>query len=1529
MFSDNAIFMEDMEEIFTRNKKDKDLIEFFEQFEERWNLGIYVGDSSRIINNCQRLFKKRGKAKREISDYIRIVDIFLTGSVNSSNQMNWYNGLDSYLNNKKMTVAYIRKFLSNSILLFTENMINHSGNLKWYSSHGNYRIYFDPGKMEVSIEVKNTNLICKSKRDSFVLQQTSGVFDPIKLSWKGSKGKVTWKHAGYNPSKIYAMLSDYQIDMRKSKFNAKNVDYTNTLMLSKSLKGDLLVDVMQSSKGKIIHTPVFTAYEERTMLKHIFENVDFEGKVVMEGAKFSGIGSEEQSAIVYIHRNGKLFITAEGNRFTLSKKSISGKNAQIIVHYVNGDSLYHPSVAFRYLDNKKQIIATHGYEGHSKGPFFSSYHKMDIGIMEMNWKVNDSLLVFRTPTGYVDRKGLLESANYYSELNYVKLQGRDRYHPLKVVRKCVQNFGEGISGYQQIYELYGNLGVASSPMAVKQVLGKLSAFGFITYKNDFLQIKTTQKLHDYLEANKQEKFDYDIIQIYTEVRRGSNATINLNSMNLDVKGISPITFSQERVVQAVTKEKYVRIKKNRQFEFDGRIRAGYLDIYANNFTFNYDSFKISTPLIDSVEFYVRNDEKNEYNKYDYFKVNSILEQANIILYIDKVENRSGEQFIAEYPILESSDSAFIFYDKKVPESDSSYSRKNFFFKIDPFALDSLNSLNNSRLFFSGLFVSGGIFPDLRETLKIQKDSSLGFVHKVDSSGAPLFGGLGMFYQNIKLDNSGLHGDGQINFITSITRSHSFVFYPDSMSTYANEFLINHNESDTLKAEYPTVVADSAFVVWKPKEGYLNAKVLDKPFKMFENEVSMIEGNLDVTLEGLYGDGVLEFETAIFESKKYTFKERRFSSDSVSFEVDPYEQGIASFLTDNVSTDMDLDKRAGYFRSNDKNTFIDMPINEYHCYTDYFIWQFDRRDIQIGYNTVSLDSFPDESATKMLEHFEKDQVVIDNYKTKKIEFAALNKKNKEGLRFTSNSASFNQKENKINTIGTDTINIADVKIVPYTAIAISANHKMDTITSASILPANLNMSANHPFINAKVAVNDEFSYTATADYNYYFNPNNPDTFETIHFEQIYTKKDTAGNFISVATTPLDSARMFKINPQLNFIGNTTLSMNRDFLFFDGKTSIVYDCKNMSPALFKLEGEVDPANVQIKIPPMTNKSKVFSTYFLRKDSVFIYPAFLSGRASRAHKAMYDSYGYLTYDDLNKTYTIIDSIREERDKVRERWIKLDTRSCDLESKGEFSIIPEFRTIDFRSIGKIKQNTITKKLTIDGLFAIDFFFSDQALQILAAKLQGDGMLNEVTIWDNVYQSNVHHLIGEDTIAILKKEAMEGIQNTKPTSLASALTFWSAKFEWNKASTTFRSDKNVKIGYIAGIPVGKEVKAYIQIKKIRSNDRFAIYLELDEDNWVFFQYVSNKLTAYSSWPDFNAAISNTDKKDRKNGIYSYHLGNFATKKSFIATFLNTNKEETENGEVEIIEENKRENIIIEEEIIEEEEEEGEGGGIN
>ena len=220
----------------------------------------------------------------------------------------------------------------------------------------------------------------------------------------------------------------------------------------------------------------------------------------------------------------------------------------------------------------------------------------------------------------------------------------------------------------------------------------LSNLGFITYNYEAKSFEVKDKLLNWVKASGG-IIDYDVLGFFSQVKSQSNATLSLLNYDLKIKGVNKINLSDSQEVFIYPSRKEITVKKNRDFDFNGTVQAGRFDIMGSNFSFKYDEFKIDMPIVDSLRIYAETGRKNKYGQADIKPVKTLISNIKGDLLIDKPNNKSGVKPAHEYPIINSYEKSFVYYDRKSIENGG-YDREKFHFHLDPFTIDSLDNFDN-------------------------------------------------------------------------------------------------------------------------------------------------------------------------------------------------------------------------------------------------------------------------------------------------------------------------------------------------------------------------------------------------------------------------------------------------------------------------------------------------------------------------------------------------------------------------------------------------------------------------------------------------------------------------------------------------------------------------------------------------------------------------------------------------------------------------------------------------------------------
>ena len=190
--------------------------------------------------------------------------------------------------------------------------------------------------------------------------------------------------------------------------------------------------------------------------------------------------------------------------------------------------------------------------------------------------------------------------------------------------------------------------------------------------------------------------------------------------------------------------------------------------------------------------------------------------------IDDPNNKSSIKDFPQYPIFNSKQTSYVYYD--YPSIyNKVYDRNKFYYKVDPFSIDSVNDFSTDALFFEGELISADIFENIREKIVVRPDYSFGFVRVTGKTGYKTYKGKGTFTDTIDLSFKGLRGFGTLDYLNakSVSNPKGFTFFPDSTNGLATNFTIKQ-QSAAQGTESPSVKGEDIKIHWEPYENRLMA-----------------------------------------------------------------------------------------------------------------------------------------------------------------------------------------------------------------------------------------------------------------------------------------------------------------------------------------------------------------------------------------------------------------------------------------------------------------------------------------------------------------------------------------------------------------------------------------------------------------------------------------------------------------------------------------------------------------------------------
>ena len=1408
---DYSVYLNELSE-FMLSSDNNDLKSNFKTFKKISSKENYTdSQKNKIISISNRMLKKRYKASTHFNNFVLCLTALHNNSISNDKFSDWLEVVSTLVDehsSKKLLV-----YFNFSIDLVNENILRKTKTTSWVISSKSYD--FSIKNNEPFISFSDVDLTCSSDGGKIVTYSTSGSYFPFSYKINGKGGKMDWSQQGLSSDSIYVILDGYSLDVRTAAIQADSVLFTNKLMFSFSLKGSFVDKITRGKQAE--NYPKFVSYSKDIVIKDVYPQVDYKGGYKLQGVNFIADGGKYADARLIFNNNGKKIFVANANKFNLGGDVISSKQVGIKIYFDN-DSLYHSNLKFNYDNNKRKLKLSKA--GKFSSPMLNTYHQLNMKFELLEWEIDENIITFGSLPGTSVSEVNFESVDMYLENRFDELQGIDAVHPLILIDNYMRDKQES-KFFVEDFARY----IKFPFVQVQTYLIDLANKGFLFYDFSEDRVTVLPSLSRYVLAKSQQG-DYDVIQFNSKVIGNSltmvNAVLNIESKDLIIRGINQIAVSDSQKVAIFPKGGEIKILKNRDFVFNGRIFAGNgrVNLYGQDFHFNYDEFKIDLKKIDSVQLSVpvKPVQLDMYNNPLLTRIKTVIEAASGELIIDESSNKSGlrKQNHPEYPIFKSFSDSYVYYDN--PDIfDGVYSRDNFSFHLKPFTIDSLESYSTDGLWFAGTFKSSNIFPVFDDTLRIQSDYSLGFKRNTPVEGFPLYAGKSKYYNEIELGNNGLRGSGKFEYLSSVIHSEKIIFFPDSTQLLSDAFIINEVAQGI---EFPQTSNTKTYCNYEPYNDRLEVFQTHEMFDVYNGQASH-KGNLLLKPTGLTGNGIMKLDLAEVSSKFFSFNSTWFKADTANLNVFDNSSNLA-FSAKNLRANIDVKDREGMFFSNGTGSYVNFPASEYICYIDQLKWEMDNEQLTFGNN--------------------------DPLSTSRSEFISVNI-DQDSLSFYAKSAGYSLKDFIIYAEGVDSILVADAIIFPDSAkLTVARNAKIQTLNNSRIIIDSL--VRYHNFNNASVDIIGKNNYSASGDYVYKDALENE---QPIYFSEISVNKDT----VSVAKGNVDQQRDFMIGSRYNYYGDIILIGDRKDLKFKGYFKLSHNCSAFSKNWISFSSFIDPFNISFNFNEElynNNDDKLYSGIYYNRDSSIYYSTFLSTK-KRAKDVEFFSAGSNVYYNNELSSYIVGGLDSSSN-----YLILDEKTCSVSGSGTLDLNFNLGRINTTSVGNISNKK--GEISFDGFLFLDFDFSEKALEIMANDIfsaPGD----EIFEYDLDYENNLSKIVGNSS----KEELMIDLEindafEKLPKQMKKTIALTKVNFVWDKNREAFISKNNIGIGNIGETQINGMLNGNILIEKGRNTDILSLYLQTEFYDEYFFTYKSGVMRAISTNPEFNTAI--TDVKDTK-----------------------------------------------------------------
>lgn len=1410
--------------------------------EQKSNLGIFLArwdsaafskaNMTRIVDLTSQFAVKGMRPVPHFNDLLVTLNTIAEKKSGEKFLADWLSGLSVLAFNPRYPMESIDRYIRNTRIIIRDNVLSESPSIRWKVKNSKLQFVYDTIFL---VKINNATLTCYSQKDSTEIFNATGTYYPDMQLFHGTKGKITWEKAGYPANEVYAEMDNYYLNTTKSSFTVDSARLTHKTYFKTSVYGKLSDQAMSYKIKERADYPRFETYEKEFRLNQIYEGVNYEGGLSIEGASLKGTGTRFKPATITLSRNDTLYLTLKSMEFMFSKAGLVSAETSMAL-YLRKDSIYHSNLSFSYNASTRQVSLFRGNNPISKSPYFNSYHKLDMYFELLSWNMKESKIIMSRARGASLGEAQFESASFFDANYFMKLAGIDEYHPLNRLKKFAEWYYSPTFPVDEFAKWLGRPVDAVTALCID-----MANKGFVFYDRQSNEITLKGKVDDFLNSFAKKK-DYDVMFITSETKAPiDNAILDLKSFMLTVNGVSHIFLSDSQRVAIYPYNRQIVIGQNRSMQFDGVVEAGLFTVFGHKFSFSYDTFKIRLQRIDSIKIAVETDKKDRFGNAVIKNVENLIQLGTAELFIDDPNNKSGLKSLKQYPIINATTYSYIFYDK-IPGLENVYAKGDFYFRVDPFKYDNIDHYTNEDMNLAGEFHAGNIIKPIRQFLTIQDNNSLGFNMPIPPEGIEVYGAKGRLYDNLSISNKGLTGSGSLKHLTSTTKSEQFRFFPDSMTTQATTFNIEKDSTGL----FPALNSEDVKIKWLPeKDEWMASNARGKNFNMFDNG-TVLDGSLTLTPLIISGTGVVNTTDSRLTSDLFTFNTNSIKAGAATYNLkSPSTNGYA-FIAENAATDVNFDLKLTSFHLNTDTSVVKFPEIQYICkMTDF---------------TYNMES----KVLDMEQKGKSNAPMITPDKLMKLDFAGLDKPTffatnviGDTISFSSWKGSYHLDGEYIEAENINYIHIADALIQPDKGkITINRRAKIQQMQNA-ILAVN----SKHILHSAKIDIESTKRYSGSAIYDYID--------ENKEIQQISFPELTVDTLKTSAKGYIPVSQKFMLNPEFSFYGDVNLYSTKDNLLFSGGAGIVHNCNEFKSYPVKFKSYIDPKNVMIPIsekPRDINDNMVFSGSYINLDSVHIYPAFLSAQKSWTDVGLVNSNGYLWYDKPKGRY-VITSLEKIVDPSRnDNMVALDKNYCVLSGEGKLNFGANYDLVKLTAAGKVIHTLDSNDVNIEALLAFDFYFSPEALKMMGDEIRMMPSLKPVNLNSEIYTRGMKSLIGTEAAGQMKEDVdLFGTSKNLPKEFNFEIFLNDVNLYWNEASSSFRSKGKIGIGYIGSQPVNLYVDGFVEIQRRRSGDMFDIYLKADESTWYYFSYFKGNMMAQSGNNGYNTLIANTKLNLRKH----------------------------------------------------------------
>jgi len=1352
------------------------------------------------------------------------------------------------------------------------------------SASAAYDAYYPPIVSGPAIELKDADLVLRTASDSIVIHKVSGTAAPRGSHLVASGGQVAWTIKG-NP--VTADLGPFDFDLSKPEFTAQPVTLTYAARLEAPVKGALSYKRVRRKPGATESSyPRFISLTNDVRLKDVGPGLTYQGGLSVAGSSMLSAALDGSLSHLTLRQDNKLRFRSASRNFVLGDSIITAGRAAVALYESTGDSITHPGVELKYLKGKEQLKLLAAKGLYQNAPYSDSYHQVDIRAQMLTWNLREPKMDFAIITSPTQVSADFESKNFFSNTRYQQLKSINSLHPLQMLLGYSITHGHG--SVLNVHDVA--VATKTNESNLRSAISGLARDGYVDIQPQTGEVILLNKARHYVGAARDKK-DFDHIDIKSLSGSGRSATLNLASNQLLVRGVKKFSFSDDSSAVSVQPDSgVVRLERNRNLKFGGRIKTSIYGFKGQNFQFDYDGYYIDMPRIDSLT--IRNKRKKATNKNiaaeetppsDFVLTNKGKFQSGR-LYLNDPKNRSGRKKLPKYPSFTSTSGAYVYFNK--PDVLGGAYDSTTYFDVPPFSFDSMGT-GKARGNFVGVFHSRAL-PPIKTALTTQEDGTMGFVHTVPAAGYPMYGGKGRLSPGakVKLNAQGLQSNGTVTYLGATMQSDRFVMYGDSLTGEGK------TGSIAASATTPKVVLPPGYLInWGARTDSLHLQTPPGGASAKVYADHTFKGSLLLTPQVVGGAGRLDGPQSYVRSENLAFKNDSYSGQKALLSVKSAQAGKPALTANDVNFTYDLKNGFAEFkREEGSRASIDLPYTDFRTSLSGGRWDFKKKRVVL--RATGADSARSYFTSTLPEQ--------------------------HGLKFRAAAATYDLTKYQLQAKGVPYVAAADAWVIPDSGrVTVAGGGKMQTLHHAKVLLDSLGKF--HKLVDGNIRVTARDAFTGDAKYM-----TRTATGDSVAIKFVDFKSDSASLLASntgrkrfglrrraapvaaatdpgaggdatavaavstlatTATANVETNQKFQLAPRIGFRGGINLNSRRRGLLFDGQVQLQFG-KTRDAATaewFAVKDSIDPKNIELNLRELKSEdgAALATGLFISDTDNRIYPLYAGPKGSEADIPLLNVAGKLHYDAQRGDYTIADTDQSDPNQYQGTVLSFRDSTNRLTFRGPMNFIANNKSYSITASGVGSGNLDSARYRVRALLGIDAAMPAKAVEQMASTLakvtkNAPEALDGST--DELY--NIAQLAGNKGVEAFNNNRKPG---TAPPALASlspkllhTLTLSKVDLRWDPKLRSWHS-----VGKIGLAGVGKQslnalVDGYVEIKRDNSTDLVEVYLEAEPQTWYYLRYANNVLLTKSSSEAFDGEISAKQKGSvETTSEYGAFLGEF------------------------------------------------------